>query len=301
MKKILNIKPHEILLILADHGLLRFMSDSAFIKVIYRARMGRKIDLKNPISYNEKLNWLKIHDRKPIYTTMVDKLAAKKFIANIIGEEYIVPVYGEWDSVDEIEWDKLPNQFVIKTNHDSGGVVICRDKSTFDFVAAKKILQKSLKTDYYQHAREWPYKNVKRKIFAEKFLNMGEALIDYKVMCFNQKAYAIQLNYESEHRHSQDFYDTNWNILPLSQQISYASLSGLDNKRPECFEQMLNMSEKLARDTYCLRVDWFVADGHLYSGELTFFDGAGFSQFDDYSMDIELGKHLMLPNSNGKG
>lgn len=286
--------PCRIFLLLASRGLFDSMPDEKYIKLMYKARMGRKLDLVHPTAYNEKLNWLKLHDRKPIYTTMVDKLEAKQFIGNKIGMEYIVPVYGAWNSVEEIAWDTLPNQFVIKTNHDSGSVVICRDKNTFDFEKARKILNRSMRHDYYLHAREWPYKNVQHRIFAERFLNMGDALIDYKVMCFNGKPYAIQLNYVSANRHSQDFYDTNWNLLNISQN-SYAPVSGVATEKPQELETMLTLSEKLAKDTYCLRVDWFIAEGRLYSGELTLFDGAGFSPFDDYGMDVELGKHIILP------
>lgn len=276
---------------------LKFLPDEPYLKMMFYVRMDKKLDLKSPKTFNEKLNWLKLHDRKKVYTVMADKLRAKEFVSNMIGEEYIVPVYAAWDSVNDINYDELPNKFVLKTNHDSGSVRICKDKVTFDKKAASNVLNKSMKHNYFYFAREWPYKNIERKIFAEKYLEMGDALVDYKVMCFNGEPRIIQVNYVSETRHTQDFYDVNWELTEISQEY-YAPCSGCKSEKPKFFDLMIEKSRILAQNTYFLRVDWFEAEGKLYSGELTFFDGAGFDPYDDIKMDEYLGKLLVLPIDN---
>lgn len=279
---------------MARRGMLDGLSDSMFLKLVFPVQTGYQLNLKAPKTYNEKLNWLKLNDRKPIYTIMADKYRAKDFVASRIGKQYVVPVLETWDSVEEISLDSMPEKFVLKTNHDSGSVQICREKEDFDFEKAKENLSRSMSHNYYLHAREWPYRDIKKKIFAEKFLEMGNALVDYKVMCFNGNPQAIQLNYVGQDRHSQDFYDTKWNKMDISQSV-YAPVSAIENPKPAFLDEMLEMSKILARDTYYLRVDWFIAEEKLYSGELTFFDGAGWTPFDDYKTDLELGKLMALP------
>lgn len=290
MKKIKN----RIVAHLARKGWFDKLSDETYLKLLFPVYAGYGLNLNAPRTFNEKLNWLKLNDRKEIYTVMADKLLAKDFISAMIGEEYVVPVYNSWENVNQIDLNSLPEKFVLKTNHDSGSVQICRDKKTFNFEKAKNSLQLSLNKDYYQHSREWPYKEIKRMVFAEKFLDMGEALIDYKVMCFNGEPKIIQHNYVGSDRHSQDFYDIHWNKLNISQN-AYAPVSIEDSPKPEFLEKMINLSRKLSQNTYFLRVDWFISNNKLYSGELTFFDGAGWTPFDDFNTDLELGEMLKLP------
>ena len=168
-------------------GLYNNVSDDEYLKKLYKFRMGKELDLNNPKTFNEKLQWLKIHNRNPLYTTMVDKYAVKKYIADKIGEKYLIPTLGVWDNVEEIDFDKLPKQFVLKCTHDSGGIVICKDKSVLDYDKAKKKLKKSLESHFFLKWREWPYKDVKPRIIAEKFMEDDNAneLVDYKVLCFN--------------------------------------------------------------------------------------------------------------------
>ena len=181
-----RITKRNIIDYLDSRGFFKFMSDEAYLKFMYKLKMKRKLNLSDPQTFNEKLQWLKIYDRKPEYTTMVDKYEAKKYVADIIGEEYIIPTLGVWDRFEDIDFDELPDQFVLKCTHDSGGLVICRDKSKLDLKAAKKKINKSLKRNYYWIGREWPYKNVRPRIIAEKFMTdpTSDDLQDYKFFFF---------------------------------------------------------------------------------------------------------------------
>ena len=179
--------------VLTEIGLFRILPDEIAIKKEFKAAMGYPLNLKNPRTFNEKIQWLKLHDRKPIYTKMVDKYEAKKYVATIIGDEYIIPTLGVWDHFDNIDFDSLPNQFVLKCTHDSGGLVICRDKETFDRENAKRILNRYLKRKYFYIHREWPYKNVKPRIIAEQYMedSITHDLRDYKISTFNGTAKAL--------------------------------------------------------------------------------------------------------------
>ena len=300
LKKIMK-NPWHLAIALSQRGLLNWMPDKAYLKCVYRGWMGgKKLNLKNPQTFNEKLQWLKLYNRKPIYTTMVDKYASKKFIANLIGEEYVIPcVGGPWKSVDEIDFDSLPNQFVLKTNHDCGGVVICKDKSTFDLEKAKEILARHLKRDYYIEHREWPYKNVERCIFAEKYLEeeSGVEAIDYKVMCFNGKPKLIQLHLGRFTYHTQDFYDINWQ----KQEYELAlPKSDIVTPKPEFLDKMLEMSEKVSEGISQVRCDWYYTGGRLYFGEATFFEDAGFGIFEPKELDYTFGSWITLPEKTEK-
>ena len=279
---------------LSSRGLLNWMDDETYLKLLFKYCMGYPLDLKNPKTYNEKLQWLKLHDRKPLYTQLVDKLAVKDYVAEKLGPEYVVPVIGgPWDSVDEIDFDALPDRFVLKCTHDSGGVVICRDKAAFDREAAKAKLAKALGRNFYWANREWPYKDVKPRVFAEKYLD-GEngSLNDYKVMCFDGKARLIQVHMGRFEHHTQDFYDVDWKLLDIYQDTP---LSGITLPKPPFFEEMCRLSEVLSEGFLHLRVDWLYWQGHLYLGELTFYDGSGLMPFDPKSYDELLGSWLHLP------
>ena len=282
---------------IARTKLLHGMDDANYLKLAYLFSMGKRLNLKNPITFNEKLQWLKLYDRKPIYTTMADKYRAKEFVDNRIGKGYTVPVYATWNNPDDINIDLLPDKFVLKTNHDNASVFICKDKKEFDFEKAKCELKKSLKNNFYYQYREWPYKNIKPLVFAEKYLDMGDALIDYKVMCFMGEPRYIQLNYVSPSRHFQDFYSPDWTLLDINQS-AYVNSSKQQGEAPSQLTEMLELSRKLAKDTYFLRVDWFIAEGKLYSGELTFFDGAGLTPYDDPQVDVDMGHMIEIPKES---
>lgn len=278
----------------------RLWSDEVFLKLKFRLIMGENLDLSNPKTFNQKLQWLKLYNRKPVYTTMVDKYAVKEFVANIIGEEHIIPTLGVWESVDEIDWEALPNQFVLKTTHGGGGcdVIICKDKTNFDRVAAKEKLNISLKSDIYYNFREWPYKNVPKRIIAEKFMtNNGRDLEDYKIHCFNEEPKFILVcsNRYDKDAMIDDFYSPNWELMdvrrpghPKSEQAS---------KKPELLQQMLELSKKLSKDVPFLRTDFYIINNQIYFGELTFFPASGMSKFEPQEWDYIFGNYLKLRNN----
>ena len=276
----------------------RFVSDENFVKWTYYLTFRKKLDLDNPQTFNEKLQWLKLNDRHEEYTQMVDKYEAKKYVANLIGEEYIVPTLGVYDSFDEIDFDKLPNQFVLKCTHNSGGIIICRDKATLDISKARKQMTKWLKKNPFWTNREYPYKNVKPRIIAEQYMQQedGESLRDYKVLCFNGKAKLIELHrFRYTERQTQDFYDTDWNKTTISQGGGFVDVSIELFPKPENLDEMIVLSEKICADMIHCRADWYNISGHLYFGEITFFDGSGLDAFDNVDDDFLLGSWIKLP------
>lgn len=284
-------------LYLAGKGIYDKLDDESYLKKAFECKMHKELNLTNPQTFNEKLQWLKLHDRKPEYTTMVDKYAVKKYVADIIGEEYIIPTLGIWNSFDEIDFDKLPNQFVLKCTHDSGGLVICKDKSKLDKTIAKKKIKKSLKRNFFWNGREWPYKNVKPKIIAETYMEDSNAheLIDYKFMSFNGNVKCI---FTCSERFSNDglkvtFFDKQWNVMPFER---HYPASKNPPTKPVHFNKMLEFTKKLSQNIPFLRVDFYEINKKLYFGELTFFPGNGFEEFTPVSWDYKLGSWLQLPN-----
>mgnify|MGYP002516802147 CR=1 FL=1 len=283
-----------------------FPSEKLYLKVIFRLRMGYKLDLDNPKTFSEKLQWLKLFNRKPEYTQMVDKYEVKKYVANIIGNEYIIPTLGVWDRFDDIDFDILPNQFVLKTTNGGGGggVIICKDKTSFNIGKAKSILERSLKQDIYRTLKEWPYKNVKKRIIAETYLtedisidNPTGDLVDYKFYCFNGETKAVVIATE---RHSQtgvcfDYFDKEFNHLPFEQ--GGPNSKNVVNK-PKLYEEMWNIADRLSEGLPHVRVDLYCIKGHIYFGELTFFDASGFAKFKPAEWDYKFGEWIKLPNIN---
>ncbi len=278
------------------HGFYDRMSDEKFLRKKFRLRMGYDLDLENPRTFNEKLQWLKLHDRKPIYSTMVDKYEVKGYIAGLIGEEYIIPSYGVWDCFEDIDFGRLPDRFVLKCTHDSGGLVIVKDKKTLDISAAREKINTSLKRDYFRFGREWPYKAVRHRVLAEQLLidEERDVLIDYKVLCFNGEPKLIEVHQgRYSGHHTQDFYDTDWNLTDISQSEDPRSFKPIP--RPAALEEMVALSRTLAKGLAHIRVDWYLIDGKLYFGELTFYDGDGFCPFDNPEDDLMLGSWITLP------
>ena len=275
----------------------RFVSDEHFIKWKYYLNFRKKLNLDNPQTYNEKLQWLKLFDRREEYTLMVDKYEAKKYVAQIIGDEYIIPNYGVWERFDDIDFALLPQQFVLKCTHDSGGLVICKDKAQFDIEFAKQKIEKSLKREFYYVGREWPYKNVKPRIIAEKYLENKTAneLIDYKLMCFNgQLKFTLicQDRYSDRGLH-ETFFDNEWNVMPFRRKNP---LCEGEVKKPICFEKMKELAEKLSTDVPFLRVDFYEINGKPFFGELTLFPGDGFEEFVPEAYDEIIGGWLDIGN-----
>ena len=281
----------------ASKGWLNWVPDSLYLKVLYRVIMGRKLNLKNPKEYNEKLQWLKLNDRKPEYSTMVDKYEVRGYIGDLLGDKYLIPCLGIYDSVDDIDIDALPDRFVLKCTHDSGSVEICKDKSSFDIEGARHRLSQAMKRNYYATYREWPYKYVKPRIIAEGYLEGdGGDLKDYKVMCFNGEAKIIEVH---ENRfvegkvHTQTFYDREWNIVPLTQ-IETVTVDR-PGERPRQLDEILRLSELIAKNMYHARIDWYIEGDKIYFGEITFFDGSGFESFSTPEMERMLGDMINLP------
>lgn len=282
-------------LLLSSLSLFKDMNDEEYLKKLFKCHMKRELNLDNPQTFNEKLQWLKLYDRKPEYTTMVDKYAVKKYVSDIIGEEYIIPTLGVWNHFDEIDFDKLPNQFVLKCTHDSGGIVICTDKSNLDLKAAKKKIEKCLRRNYYWSSREWPYKNVKPRIIAEKYMSDEgkEELSDYKVLCFNGEPKIVEVHKgRFNGQHTQDCYDEFWNKTDIEQHDLPKSNDIMP--KPAFLEEMLQLSKLLSKNLIHVRVDWYFTNDRLYFGELTFFNGSGYNQFCGNADEL-LGSWIKLP------
>lgn len=272
------------------------VSDRMYLKIMFKLALNKKLNISNPQTFNEKLQWLKLYDRKPLYTTIVDKYEVKEYIANIIGQEYIIPTLGIWYSVEEIELDKLPNQFVLKCTHDSGSIVICKDKSKLDFEATKKKLKKGLDRNLFWYGREWPYKDVKPRIIAEAYMEDFNAheLIDYKFMCFNG---VVKCSFTCSERFTESglkvtFFDKDWNVMPFER---HYPASKNPPKKPINYSKMLRFSKELSKGIPFVRVDFYEINGKLYFGELTLYPGCGFEEFTPEEWDYKLGSWLKLP------
>lgn len=271
------------------------LPDKIYIKKLYKFRTGKKLDLRNPKTFNEKQNWLKLYDRRPEYTVMVDKYKAREYIAERIGEQYLVPLLGVWDSPDEIDFNALPNEFVLKCNHDNG-VIICRDKSKLDIEKTKKELAYRLNRDYYKKLREWPYKNVPRKIICEKFMYPvdGQNTVDYKLMCFNGKVRLIALYAERFTGNlKEDYYTPEWKHISLLDNEEAGDIY----EKPIFLDEMISIAEKLSKEIPVLRVDFNIWKDMLAVGEMTFFHhGSTLPFYDEW--ETKLGDWIELPEKH---
>lgn len=282
-------------------GCYKDMEDEKFLKLKgkYSMRAGTELDLTHPKTFCEKLNWLKINERRHLYTLMVDKYEAKKMAQERLGEDRVVPLLGVWDDFDEIDFDSLPDQFVLKCTHDSGGLIVVKDKSKLNKEEARAKIEETLQTDYYAvQSREWPYKNVHRRIIAEEYVpSLGNAdSIEYKVTCFNGKVAFVTRCKGVPHAafdvRFNDHYDRNFKHY--DGYVNYKS-SGEKIEKPEQWDDIIRFSELMAKDTYHVRVDFYVIDGKLVFGENTFFSWGGFMDFVPQEWDLILGQNLRLP------
>lgn len=276
----------------------KLFSDKQYLKVLFRKFMGSELNLECPKTFSEKLQWLKLYDHNPDYTKMVDKYEAKKYVADIIGEEYIIPTFAVYDSTREIDLNALPDKFVLKCTHDSGSVAICKNKETFNKEEAFAMLDKGLSKNFYWENREWPYKNVKPRIIAEAFLQDDETqeLRDYKFFCFNGevKALFIAEDRQGDKDTSFDFFDPDFRHLDIRK--GHHPNAQISPKKPLSFEKMKEMAEKLSQNIPHLRVDFYEANGKIYFGELTFTSGSGFTPFEPEEWDLKFGQWLKLPS-----
>lgn len=279
---------------LAYKGCLNILPDKAYLRLMFRAHVGNKLNLDMPLTYNEKLQWLKLYDRKEIYTDLVDKYAVKEIIGNKIGMEYIIPTLGVWENIEDIDFDSLPKRFVLKCTHDSGGIIVCKDKEHFDISNAKKILAKSMKKIYFYSGREWPYLNIKPRIIAEEYIgDIDKVPEDYKFYTFNGEIDSVMLCKDRDKGYPKFFfYDMEWNRLEY-QHIEPKSERMVE--KPENFEKMIEIVNILAKDFVQIRVDLYNVNGKIYFGELTFFNQSGFDVDITYETDLYWGSKLVLP------
>lgn len=270
--------------------------DKLFLAVKFRLTMGYWMDFDNPKTYNEKLQWLKLHDRRPGYTQMVDKAGVKEYVAQRIGEQYIIPTIGVWNRPEDIPWNKLPNQFVAKVTHDSGGIVICKDKAQLNTAFAIAKLSEALKQDYYAVSREWPYKQVKRRVIVEQYMvdESGYELKDYKFFCFNGEPKMLFIATDRENPNEEtkfDFFDMDFNLLPFTNGHEHAAKTPT---KPKGFDTMVELARKLSEGIPHVRVDFYDINGQVYFGELTFFHWSGFVPFEPKEWDYKIGELLAL-------
>lgn len=249
--------------------------DKPYLHMFYYLAMGKRLDLNNPETFSEKLQWLKIHYREDKLTMLVDKLAVKPYVARLVGEDMVCPVLAVWDNVDDIEWERLPNRFVLKTTHSGGntGVVVCKDKRSFDIDGAKKILDEAMHSDVYTRFREWPYKNIPRKVFAEK--NLGDDLVDYKFYCYDGEADCVLVCTGRQQGDVKYFFlDREWNFLPYNED-SIKSKENFQLKRPELMDDLFDLAARLSKGFPFVRMDFFIVEEKAYFSEYTFFPASG--------------------------
>ena len=277
-----------------NYGAFKWMKDDTYLKILYKAIYHKKLNLHDPKTFSEKLQWLKLYDRNEDYVAMVDKYQSKIYVAGLIGEEHIIPTLGVWDSFDDIDFKNLPRSYVLKCTHDSGGLVICRNNN-IDFKAAKEKINSSLKRNYYYLFREWPYKEVKPRIIAEKYMeNNGEPLVDYKFYCFNGEPRFLYVSKGLENHKTAriSFLNIDWTFADF-QRTDYKGFEKLPEK-PKHYDQMIEFARRLSRGIRFLRVDLYEIDGTVYFSELTFSPNSGFMVFTDMKYDREIGDLLEL-------
>lgn len=264
-----------------------------YIKIFYYLHLKKWPDLKPPHTFSEKLNWLKLHDRNPLYTKLTDKYAVKDYVSKKIGVDKVVPLLGVWNSFDEIDFDHLPERFVLKCTHDSGGFMICKDKSTFSKVKARSFFNRELRKNYYWNKREWPYKDIQPRIIAEKYLEdgNGDALTDYKFFCFNGEPKMMYISKDVSADPRTDFFDMDWNYLPFKFKDPHAEVRP---SMPDKLEEMKEIARTLSKGIPHVRVDMYLINNHIFFGEMTFFHLSGFFSVTPDEWDDIIGGWLDL-------
>ncbi len=297
---IINNRDYRFLFF-AGRGCYKAWPDDEYLKRIYKAITKEDLDLEEPHNFNQKMQWLKIHDRKDIYTQCADKYMVKELVGKSIGDEYIIPTLGVWSHAKDVDFQKLPDKFVLKTTHDSGGVIICRDKRNFDIKKARKFLSRRLKKNFFYFLREWPYKNIHPQIIAEEYISECDKLDvnDYKVFLFGGVPYCIQVDYDRFTDHHRLFFDQYWNNLQFT--TCYAIGNSNRVKKPECLNELLELSKKLSKilgNPPFIRTDFYIVGKRIYFGELTFYHGSGTEEFFPSEYNSILGDKIDLTIAN---
>lgn len=300
MKKIIDffLNKDYRFIILANRGFYDFWDDKKYLKRFFKAQMGIELDLKSPETFNEKIQWLKIFNRNPAYTRMVDKYKVRQYISEKIGNQYLIPLLGVWSSPEEIDFDLLPDKFVLKCNHNSGlGMCICKNKNELDIRKVKEKLEDGLKENYYAKYREWPYKNVEKRIIAEQYMSdQGKELQDYKIHCFNgiPKIILVCRDRFAQSGLTEDFFDVEWNHLDISREGHSHSREKIE--APTNLKLMLKLAKMLAEDMPFVRIDFYEINGSVYFGEITFFPASGLEKFVPKEWDKIMGSWISLNN-----
>ena len=277
--------------------LSRLIPDRIYLQIVYFKHFRRFINFNNQKTFNEKIQWLKLNYRNEEYTKLVDKYRVKQYITKLIGEEYVIPTLGVWNNVDDIDFKSLPEKFVLKCNNDSGGIVICKNKKDFDEAKAKSFLKERLKNNGYWYGREWPYKNVKPCIIAEKYMedSISKDIKDYKFFCFNGSMEFFDIDIDRFIEHRANYYDRNGNFLPFGKTYCPPDYTK-KIEMPKNLDKMIELAETISHNTVLSRIDFYEIDGQVYFGEITFYPGSGFSPFTDEKWDYKLGDMIDLPN-----
>ncbi len=298
-KKALS-NPREVLsFLLRTCPLSRLLSDEHYTALMYRIKMGTALNLRDPKLFTEKLQWLKLNDHRKEYSMMADKYKVKAYVARLIGQEYIIPTIGVWDSFEEIDFDTLPNRFVLKCTHDSGGYSICKDKARWDKKEEGRRLKKRLKRNYYYSCRERHYKYIKPRLIAEEYLEeKGGGIKDYKVFCFDGIPRAIAVYSDRGIGFTRYFFDTDWKLLEVYSKYE-KKVSKKPPQKPGKLDELLELSKKLSKGYPHLRVDFYIVDDRIYFGEITLYTTSGYTQFDDVTLNAKMGEWLKLPK-NGR-
>lgn len=271
--------------------------DKIYLYIKFYCRMGKRLHLKHPKTYSEKLQWLKLYGRRPIDTLLSDKYTVKNYISKVIGSEYVIPLLGVWNRFEDIDFDSLPNQFVLKCTHDSGGIVVCTDKSRLDISAAKSIINRGMKHNFYVYSRERAYKDIPRRIIAEEYKEDKETqeLRDYKFFCFNGEPKALFIASDRQKKDEEtkfDFFDMDYNHLPFTNGHPNAKTPPA---KPKCFDEMKDLAAKLSKGIVHVRVDFYEVDGQVYFGEMTYSHWGGMTPFIPEEWDSIFGSWIKLP------
>jgi len=286
--------PYHIACSLGFRGLLGFLSDEQYLTLVYRGMLDKRLDFRNPSTFNEKLQWLKLNDRNPLYVTLVDKVLVKEWVSERIGEEFVVPTYGVWRSASDIDWDNLPQKFVLKCTHDSGSAEVCRDKDSFDRDAASRRLALALRRNYFYYGREWPYRYVEPRIIAEQYLEGEDSVLrDYKMFRFNNGRIVTLVcsdRFDGADM-TKSFFDESWQPLMLTRGGHAADVS---EAAPTHFGEMKRIAMELGSVAPFVRVDFYESEGRSYFGEFTFYPSSGFEAFDPCSWDDLFGSWISL-------
>lgn len=277
-------------------GHFKFLPDELYLRICFRIKMGYSLNLESPRTFNEKIQWLKLHDRRPEYTRLVDKLEVRNYIQSRVGEEHLIPLLGVWDHADAIDFSALPDQFVLKCTHDSASAVICPDKSKLDEKAVRKNLARHLHRNYFWAGREWPYKNVTPRIMAEQYVSNadGTPLIDYKFFCFNGQPQTIEMHLDRSSALRINTYDPDWRFLPFST-VNYPNDPSRIAPRPDKLDEMLSFVKRIVPQCPFIRADIYVVGDRIYFGELTLYRSGGLEAFVPEQFDQILGDWIALP------